>query len=232
MIRWVHGLLFALLALTGTSTAWASGRWQELTPQQRIALAPLKTQWDALDTDRRGKWLEVAARFPSLSPAERERMQTRMSEWAGKTPADRGAARLQFQEAQRWTPQERQERWEEYQSLDPQARLVLANRWKLEAAAQASRPPGSSTTDKRNIVETSAPAVLPRRPATPTSERARSGATTQPMSRSRTEPAHHQPGLPKIAATPTFVDPTTLLPKRGPQGAAVAGRPASAPDID
>jgi hypothetical protein len=159
-------------------------------------------------------------------------MQTRMAEWASKSPADRGTARLQFQEAQQWTPEERQERWEAYQSLDPQARQVLANRWKLEAAAQARRQPANPATDKRNIVETSAPAVVPRKPATPTSERARSGATTQPMLSSRSAPAHHQPGLPKIAATSTFVDPATLLPKRGPQGAAVAGRPASAPAID
>jgi hypothetical protein len=33
--------------------------------------------------------------------------------------------------------------------------------------------------------------------------------------------------MPKIAATPGFVDPATLLPKRGPQGAA-AQRAASA----
>jgi hypothetical protein len=33
-------------------------------------------------------------------------------------------------------------------------------------------------------------------------------------------PVHTQAGLPKLAATPNFVDPATLLPKRGPQGAA------------
>jgi hypothetical protein len=40
-------------------------------------------------------------------------------------------------------------------------------------------------------------------------------------------PAHHQTGMPKIAATPGFVDPATLLPKRGPQGAAVRSAAAS-----
>lgn len=232
MRRRAAGLLLVLFGLAGMAQADAAAGWQELTPQQRSALAPLKNQWSHIDVERRGKWLELAARFPSLSPAERERMQTRMAEWASKSPADRGAARLQFQEAQRWTPEERQERWEAYQSLDPQARQVLANRWKLEAAAQQSRPAANLATDKRNIVETSTPVVAPRKPATPTSERARSGATTQPMLSSRSTPAHHQPGLPKIAATSNFVDPVTLLPKRGPQGAAVSARPASAPAID
>lgn len=232
MRRRALGLLLSLFGLAGMAQAQTASGWQTLTPQQRSALAPLKTQWASIDAERRGKWLEVAARFPSLSAAERERMQTRMAEWASKSPADRGTARLQFQEAQRWTPEERQERWEAYQSLDPQARQVLANRWKLEAAAQQSRPSTNQATDKRNIVETSAPVVVPRKPATPTSERARSGATTQPMLSPRGTPAHHQPGLPKIAATPNFVDPATLLPKRGPQGAAMAARPASAPAID
>jgi hypothetical protein len=41
-------------------------------------------------------------------------------------------------------------------------------------------------------------------------------------------PAHQHAGMPKIAATPGFVDGNTLLPKRGPQVAGV--RPAgSAP---
>jgi hypothetical protein len=47
------------------------------------------------------------------------------------------------------------------------------------------------------------------------------GATTSLVTRQPAPPAHQQTGLPKIAATPTFVDRTTLLPQRGPQGAAM-----------
>jgi hypothetical protein len=32
---------------------------------------------------------------------------------------------------------------------------------------------------------------------------------------------HHQAGLPKVAATPAFVDSATLLPRRGAQAAPV-----------
>ena len=62
-----------------------------------------------------------------------------------------------------------------------------------------------------------APSVVPARP----------GATTTTVTTPAAPPLHHQPGLPKIAATPGFVDPATLLPQRGPQGAAVRA-PASA----
>jgi hypothetical protein len=219
-----------LLVLAAAGASAAPERWQDLSAQQRSALAPLQASWPGIDADRREKWLEVAARFPKLTPDERQRLQQRMVEWARLSPAERGKARLQFQEAQRWTPQERQERWEAYQSLDPQARQVLADRWKLEEAAKRPQSPRPET--KRNVVEATAPAVAPRQVASPTSVRARQGATTKPISQPKAEPPHHQPGLPKVAATPGFVDPATLLPKRGPQAAAMAARPASAPDID
>jgi hypothetical protein len=47
------------------------------------------------------------------------------------------------------------------------------------------------------------------------------GATTTLISKRPAPPSHQQPGLPKIAATPNFVDKQTLLPQRGAQGAAV-----------
>lgn len=219
-----------LLVLAAAGASAAPERWQDLSPQQRSALAPLQASWPGIDPDRRDKWLEVAAKFPTLKPDERQRLQERMVEWARLSPAERGKARLQFQEAQRWSPQERQERWEAYQSLDPQARQVLAERWKLEEAAR--RQQAAKPVDKRNVVEATAPAVAPRQVASPTSVRARQGATTKPISQPKAEPLHQHPGLPKVAATPGFVDPATLLPKRGPQGAAMAARPASAPDVD
>lgn len=228
MRRLLCVLLLALAGLAGAQAAPDSPGWNQLSAGQRTALAPLKTSWQTMDDDQRQKWLELAARFPTLSPAERERLQQRMVEWSRLSPAERGQARLQFQEAQRWSPQEREDRWEAYQSLDPQARQVLAERWKLEAAAQAKARAEPPPADKRNVLEPGAPALAPRQAATSTSVRARSGATTQPISSPKPEPPHHQTGLPKIAATPSFVDPATLLPKRGPQGAAVAARGASA----
>lgn len=219
-----RGAAFLLALCVGAWAQAAPARWQDLSAAQRTALAPLQVSWASMDNARRDKWLEVAGRFSQLSPTEQQRMQTRMSEWARRSPIERGQARLQFQEAQAWTPEERQERWEAYQSLDPQARQVLAERWKLEEAA---RPKARAPADKRNVIEASKPTAIPRQTATPTTVRAGSGATTRPMSTPRAEPPHHQTGQPKIAATPNFVDPATLLPRRGPQAAAVTARPAA-----
>jgi hypothetical protein len=47
------------------------------------------------------------------------------------------------------------------------------------------------------------------------------GASTNLVSKPATPPLHQQAGLPKVAATPGFVDSATLLPQRGAQGAAV-----------
>lgn len=225
MTRWGTALLLASCAVSWAHAAPA--RWQDLSAAQHTSLAPLQASWAAMDDAQRDKWLEVAGRFSKLSPSEQQRMQTRMSEWARRSPTERGQARLQFQEAQAWTPEERQERWEAYQTLDPKARQVLAERWKLEEAARAKARGKAVPADKRNVLEASTPTAIPRQTATPTSVRAGSGATTRPMSTPRAEPPHHQTGQPKIAATPGFVDPATLLPQRGPQAAAVSARPAA-----
>ena len=56
----------------------------------------------------------------------------------------------------------------------------------------------------------------------PTVVQASPGATTRLITRPATPPEHQQSGMPKIAGTPEFVNRSTLLPKRGPQAAAVA----------
>ena len=96
----------ALWAAPGTVDAVAkpveSGpRWSDLTPMQHAALAPLRKDWSAIDADRKRKWLEVAAKFPSMTPDDRSPVQDRMAEWARLSPAERGRARLQFQETRK-----------------------------------------------------------------------------------------------------------------------------------
>ena len=215
----------ALAQDRGAATGGAS--WAELSATQQAALAPLREQWPSIDGTRRQKWLEVAARFPSMPAEERGRVQQRMAAWAALTPAERGKARVQFLETQRWSTEARRSRWEEYQSLHPDARQVLAERWKLDEAAQrAQRAPASPA--KRNVAEAPPVQIRPLQPATPATVRAHSGATSTLVSPRPAAPPALQMGIPKIAATPTFVDPATLLPRRGPQGAAVVAVPASA----
>lgn len=212
------------LSLPGVAAAQAALKgqvqWAALTVQQQIALDPLKRDWQGIDAARQQKWLDVASRFGNLSAGEQERVQQRMGEWARMTPDQRSRARLNFQESRQMGPEERQTRWEAYQALPAEKRRALA------------RQATETTTTARAREDAAKTAVVPARPAAPAPQpvaptvvQARPGATTNLISQSPTPPAHQQVGLPKISAKPGFVDPQTLLPRRGVQGAAVAAKP-------
>ena len=218
----------------------ASPAWVALTPAQRAALKPLEREWGAIDGNRRQKWLEIAGRMPRMSADDQARVQARMIEWAAMTPQQRAQVRLLFQEAKQVAPQNRKESWDAYQALPSDERQRLAARAAAETAAAASGAAsdaarrgarGDRTAQaKSNIVATPAPAPAPRAVA-PTVVQAQPGATTTLMSRRAAPPSHQQVGLPKIAATPDFVDGVTLLPQRGAQAAAVRAPVAVEPTV-
>lgn len=234
----VLGLALACIAVS--AYAEEGPTWARLSAAQRQALSPLQRDWASIDASRKQKWLEVAARFPAMPADERQRVQERMAAWAALTPAERTRARMQFQESRLISPEERQARWEAYQALPEDERVALAQRAKQAARAASTaassipsasaRPAsgaGGTAVAKNNVV---APVrVQPSRPVAPTVVQAKPGVTTTTMSTRASPPAHHQPGLPKIVASPGFVDPATLLPKRGPQGAAVRAAASNDP---
>jgi hypothetical protein len=206
-------------------------RWQSLTPAQRRALAPLERDWSGIDAQRKQKWVQIADRYPSLPPQEQARIAERMNDWARLTPAQRGEMRLRYQESQQ--VRDRSAKWQEYQNLPPESRQQFADR----AAAVSSPPrpdpfPGSrpsaagrdASQAKANLVPNPDLAQRPK-PVAPTVVQAAPGATTRFVTRPATPPEHQQSGMPKITATPEFINRSTLLPKRGPQAAAVAPVP-------
>jgi len=211
--------------------------WKSLTPAQHNALAPLEKEWNGIDAARKQKWLEIAARFPSLPPAEQARVQTRMTEWARLSPRERGEARLHYQEARQLSPAERQARWEQYKALPPDQRRQLAERAapgagvaSAKAAPKQPHVAASAPTPKSNLVAPTPLGVTAAQAVGPTEIQAKPGATTTLISRQPNPPLHQQPGLPKIAAAPGFVDRKTLLPQRGAQAAATrSASAASAP---
>ena len=99
--------------------------WTELTPAQQQVLAPLQSDWEQLDSTRRKKWVAIANRYPTMKPAEQQRLQKRMQEWAQLTPEERRAARERYQSLKKLPPQQRREvreKWQEYQqSVAPPA---------------------------------------------------------------------------------------------------------------
>ena len=215
--------------------------WQDLGAAHRAALKPLEKDWHSIGPEQKQKWIELAGRFPAMSPDERSRVQARMTEWAQLSPRERGQARINFQEAKQVSPQDRQAQWDAYQALPAEQKRRLAAR-AVPAPKESTRPTNlgvsrpesaSSFVDetpaaKSNIVPNPAHAQAPRQVA-PTVVQAAPGATTTLITKRPVPPAHQQTGLPKIAATPEFVDRATLLPQRGPQGAA-ATRSAAASD--
>lgn len=231
----------AAVALSGVLTAAATTpengpAWASLTAVQQQALAPLQRDWSSIRVDPKQKWLEVAGRLPKMSAEERARVQERMAEWSRMTPAERARARVQFQEVRRLSPEERQARWQQYQQLPDDERNQLAERARTEReaakAAAAATPrqhagPANAPASKSSVV--GAPGLAVNVGVAASLQQAKPGATTTTISTRPAPPAHHQAGLPKIVATPGFVDSTTLLPKRGPQGAAVGAASAADP---
>ena len=229
-------------------------RWRDLKTFQQAALKPLEQDWPGIDAPHKQKWLQLATRFPKMSAPEQARVQARMADWAKLSPQERGQARLNFQEATQLPSQDRQAQWDAYQALPPEQKRQLAARAAPASGAASAtgamstpniaRKPGAGElrpdrTDKTardaaltksNIVPNPA---LANRPSTvsPTIVRASPGATTTAISKRPMPPSHQQTGLPKIAATPEFVNRDTLLPKRGPQGAAIQPSAASDPQL-
>ncbi len=229
-------LLLALALLAGSVAAHAQGlvgpsrtEWPSLSAPQRTVLAPLERDWNSITPAQQQKWVEVANRYPSMPPDERSRVQQRMSEWSRLSTTERARARLNFQESRQLSREERQQQWEAYRALPPDQRRALA-----EQAQQTkpqpragSRRDAPTSTEKSSVVR-SPVSPLPQ-PVGPTVVQRGSGATTSLVSKPTRPPLHQQAGLPKVAATPGFVDSATLLPKRGAQGAATL-RPQDADD--
>jgi hypothetical protein len=232
LFRVARFLFCSALALSAVIAAAEEGvRWTDLPPDQQSALRPLQREWAQIDAPRKQKWIEIAGRFGSMPPAEQSRVQARMKEWAQMSPSQRRDARMNYQAARQVPAQNKQARWEAYQALPAEQRRQLAQ--PVPAAPErrsgsARAPAGDVPQAKSNIVPNPSHAVPPR-PVAPTVVQAKPGATTTLMSSRPAPPAHQQTGMPKIAATPGFVDKSTLLPQRGPQGAAVRSA-ASASD--
>ncbi len=230
----IHGLrpwLAALALLAAASLTQAQTDWARLNPQQRSVLAPLERDWSRVTPAQQQKWLEVANRYNTLPPDEKARVQERMSEWSKLSPQDRARARLNFQEARQLGREERQQQWEAYRALPPEQRRELAERSRPadNAPQRALRPLADEPAGaKSNVVR--APAAPSAQPVGPTVVQRGAGATTNLVSKPTAPPLHQQAGLPKVAATPGFVDSATLLPKRGAQGAAVRAADPQAPN--
>ena len=217
-------MVATVAALGQTQSGAGPIAWSQLTPAQRSVLTPLERDWTTIAPARQQKWAEMANRFPAMPADERSRVQTRIAEWSRLTPQERASARLNFQEARQISPDERRQQWEAYRALPADQRQALAESAARQRPANPNPGPSPRRGDAGAGAKNSAvraPATPPAQPVGPLVVRRGSGATTNLVSKPAAPPLHQQAGLPKVAATPGFVDSATLLPKRGAQGAAV-----------
>jgi hypothetical protein len=130
-------------------TAPAKSGWSLLTADQQRALQPLAQTWGSLSDGQQRKWVEISRNYPSLSSADKAKMHSRMSAWVALSPRERAEARLNFaatnELSKELSPQEKQAKWETYQSLSPEEKRKLA-----EAGV---RPPVGAALPSRPVAQ-------------------------------------------------------------------------------
>ncbi len=120
----------------------AGPQWNELSGTQRQILYPLAGTWNSMGVAHKTKWIALALNYPLKAPAEQEKMQSRMVEWASLSPSDRALARLNFAKTKKFASSDRAAEWEAYQSLSAQEKQRLAekSKGKPTGAAVAATP--------------------------------------------------------------------------------------------
>ena len=118
--------------------------WQQLSPNQKQALAPLGAQWIALTAQQQRKWLAISENFTQLSVADQITMHARMTDWVSLSPQQRNVARLNYNRLQTVSPEDKKAKWEAYQALSDKERQWLSSQSKSpakSAAPSAKLPP-------------------------------------------------------------------------------------------
>lgn len=103
-----------------------SKAWQQLTPKQKQALAPLGAQWGALTAQQQNKWLAISNNFTQLSVADQITMHARMTDWVALSPQQRNLARLNFNKLQNLPKEDKKAKWEAYQALSAEEKRALS----------------------------------------------------------------------------------------------------------
>ncbi|MGI4844364.1 MAG: DUF3106 domain-containing protein [Janthinobacterium lividum] len=120
--------------------------WRELSRSQRTALQPLQPEWDGMDGIRKRRWLELSARFASMSPDEQARVHERMRQWMRLTPAQRNLARENFSKTRKLDPGKKAATWESYKQLSEEEKRRLAR--------SGGKPQGAPSLPHSPIIDT------------------------------------------------------------------------------
>lgn len=138
--------------------------WKELTAPQRVALDPLKVEWDRLDTARKAKWIDIANRYSTMKPDEQQRVQERMRAWLKLTPEQRRVARENYTLSKKVEKSQKATQWEQYQQLPEEQKRKLA----ADAAVKKQKQPVTALPPK---TQPKALAPTPKRQCPPNTVR-------------------------------------------------------------
>jgi hypothetical protein len=133
-LLFLSSLIVLLACSHAVHAAEASPSWRQLSPTQQHILSPLQADWHEFDHDRKKKWLDIAARYPAMSPEQQKILQRRMNEWAHLSPEKRRLARETFLSTGKAPLQSRREAWEAYKQLPE------AERERLKEEAKHPKP--------------------------------------------------------------------------------------------
>lgn len=141
---------------TPAAPAPASQAWQQLTPPQKQALAPLGAQWGALTAQQQSKWIAISQNFAQLPVAEQITMHARMADWVALSPQQRTLARLNFNKLQNLPKEDKKAKWEAYQALSPEEKRLLSagSATPIKSAAPTAKP-----LEAHRVVQTPAKAA-------------------------------------------------------------------------
>ncbi len=183
-----------------------SKAWQQLTPKQKQALAPLGAQWSALTAQQQSKWLTISKNFTQLPVADQITMHARMADWVGLSPQQRNLARLNFNKLQNLPKEDKKAKWEAYQALSSEEKRLLSEGSATlpKSAARTAKPIEAhrevNISSRQASGNQPAPTAIDRKTLLP-----RPPALATP---SLTAPSQPQPGSPDSARQATETAPS------------------------
>jgi len=101
--------------------------WSSLSTSQKETLSTLEEDWNTLSSEQKVKWIQLSNKYETLPDVERERLKSRMSDWAKLSTKDRRMARSNFIKSLDIPNEKKSEAWEAYQQLSPEEKKQLAD---------------------------------------------------------------------------------------------------------
>jgi Protein of unknown function (DUF3106) len=130
----------------------SSPKWSELTSKQQLALIPLLNLWGEMSEIQKRKWIALSANFSDLDSKDQEKMQARMTQWSVLSPQQRAQARVIFAQVQQYQGDERLNKWQEYQALDPEKKSQLSQNLRVMPNSAAISPKPKALGSNSNTV--------------------------------------------------------------------------------